>query len=204
MENIELYRELTIEYYNQNAVEFVSTTVGADMESIYEEFEKYINIGGCILDLGCGSGRDSKYFYEKGYHVIAFDAAIAMCEETRKQVPIEVFHQRAEDIAYVGKFDAVWACASLLHVARDNMQVVLRKVVNALKTEGILYGSWKYGDNERVDKGRYFTDYTEKAMIMLIESLRNVELIKIWVTEDVRIEKSDNRWLNILIRKIGA
>ena len=78
MENIELYIESTIEYYNQNAVAFVSTTVGADMESIYEEFEKYINIGGCILDLGCGSGRDSKYFYEKGYHVIAFDAAIAM------------------------------------------------------------------------------------------------------------------------------
>lgn len=75
--------------------------------------------------------------------------------------------------------------------------------MSALKKEGVFYGSWKYGDSDRVDEGRYFADYTEIAMMKLIKSVRNVELLKIWVTEDVRVEKKDNRWLNILVRKVG-
>lgn len=201
MENINLYRKLTIEYYDQNAAEFVNATIGADMERFYAEFEKYIELGGSILDLGCGSGRDSKYFYEKGYHVIAIDASIAMCEETRRRVPVEVHHMKAEDVVYIEEFDAVWACASLLHVLREDMQITFKKIMDAMKAKGIFYGSWKYGEGNRVDGGRYFADYTEKEMLKLIESIHNIELVKMWVTEDVRSEKEGTRWLNILARK---
>lgn len=186
---------MTIDYYDENPVTFVNATVNADMKSLYAEFEKYIEIGGRILDLGCGSGRDCKYFYEKGYRVIAIDASSAMCEETRKRVPIEVLHMRAEDVTYIEEFDAVWACASLLHVKRKNMSITLRKVLDALKIKGIFYGSWKYGESDRIDKGRYFTDYTEKEMIKLVNSIQNIELIKMWVTDDMGTKKETRNGL---------
>lgn len=202
MENVDIYRKSTIEYYNQNAVEFVGATADADMGNIYEEFEKFIDRGASILDLGCGSGRDCKYFKTRGYHVVAVDASIAMCEETRKRASVEVLHLRAEDLVYVEKFDAVWACASLLHVSKRDMQNTLGKVLRALKEKGIFYGSWKYGEGYHVEKGKYYADYTEKEMRKLIQSLQNAELLKLWVTEDVRGKTKGMRWLNLLVKKM--
>ncbi|MDN5332320.1 MAG: hypothetical protein PWP45_1545 [Tepidanaerobacteraceae bacterium] len=43
------------------------------MNEIYEFFLKWLPKGTKILDLGCGSGRDTKYFLENGYEVIAVD-----------------------------------------------------------------------------------------------------------------------------------
>ena len=146
----------SIEYYDQNTTQFVNATIDADMTNVYAEFEKYIDLGGTILDLGCGSGRDSLYFYDKGYKVVAVDPSTAMCSETRKRVPIEVFLMRAEDIGFIEKFDAVWACASLIHVARENMRATVSKIIQALKCGGIFYSSWKYGHGEQVRQGRYF------------------------------------------------
>lgn len=72
----------TIEYYDQNSDMFIKTTIDADMNALYSEFEKYLSTGDSILDIGCGSGRDSKYFPQKGYSVTSIDASKAMCERT--------------------------------------------------------------------------------------------------------------------------
>lgn len=61
----------TIEYYNDHAAEFCNSIQSADMSACYEKFLKYLKIGSKILDAGCGSGRDSKYFIERGFSVIA-------------------------------------------------------------------------------------------------------------------------------------
>ena len=62
----------TIEYYNQNAKEFIRGTVNADMHEHAGRFLAAVGENPArkkILDFGCGSGRDSKYFIEKGYIV---------------------------------------------------------------------------------------------------------------------------------------
>ena len=58
----------TIEYYNKYASRIFEDTVDRDMEPQREEFlEELREIDGdTILDLGCGSGRDSLAFYEQG------------------------------------------------------------------------------------------------------------------------------------------
>ena len=57
--------EKTIAYYNYNAERFVESTINADVSELYMPFEKLLSPGAKILDLGCGSGRDSKYFVQR-------------------------------------------------------------------------------------------------------------------------------------------
>ena len=115
----------TIEYYNTHADRYSEVTRNADMSDIYKRFEEHLKPGSRILDLGCGSGRDSKYFLDKGYDVVSLDASEAMCRKTQELTGKEAVHKRIEDMNYENEFDAVWACASLLHVAKSDMHKIL-------------------------------------------------------------------------------
>lgn len=57
----------TIQYYDQNAACFVENTRDVDFHVIQDEFLEKLPAEAQILDLGCGSGRDTKYFLEHGY-----------------------------------------------------------------------------------------------------------------------------------------
>lgn len=70
----------TLYYYNKNAQKFCQHTVNEDMSIRYQMFEKYLRSGGKILDMGCGSGRDSKYFLNLGYEVVSVDGSKEMCK----------------------------------------------------------------------------------------------------------------------------
>ena len=70
----------TLEYYNSKAKEFVLDTVDVTFTEIQEIFLEYIPVGAKILDFGCGSGRDTKYFLSKGYNVDAMDGSEELCK----------------------------------------------------------------------------------------------------------------------------
>lgn len=193
----------TIEYYEKNAEEFVKSTINADVAGLYKHFEKYLLPECCILDLGCGSGRDSKYFVERGYNVVAMDPSPAMCAKTKEIADVPVFLMKAEELSFKDKFDAIWACASLLHVSRKNMQETMLRISQALKQGGICYCSWKYGDNDRFIEGRYFADYTEELLKGLLKKIDVLEIMEIWSTHDVRKNRYSQKWLNALLRKIS-
>ena len=76
----------TLAYYNENADSYYDHTVGSDMNEQYDFFLKYLPSGVRLLDFGCGSGRDTKYFMDKGFLVTAIDGSEAMCK-MRKAIP---------------------------------------------------------------------------------------------------------------------
>ena len=96
----------TIEYYEEHAVEFIAETQKLKMDAFYEMFEKYIRPGNMILDLGSGSGRDSKYFHDRGYEVVAIDPSLAMCSATKKYAGVEVINCKAIEICLLYTSDA--------------------------------------------------------------------------------------------------
>lgn len=97
-------------------------------------------------------------------------------------------------------FDAIWACASLLHVPRVELEGILKKIRAALKPQGILYLSFKYGTFEGMRNGRYFTDMDESSLASLMDRTGSFSLYKQWISEDVRPDKKGS-WLNALYRK---
>ena len=191
----------TLNFYNQNADDFIAGTQDADMSEQYRFFLKHLAPGGKLLDLGCGSGRDSAYFASQGFAVTAVDGSEALCKRVKENHGIEALCLRFEDIAFQAEYDAIWACASLLHVGKGDMPRVMEKVAAALKPGGILYASFKYGSDERISGGRFFNNYTENDIGTLLTPENHLSLLEYRITEDVRPERSGERWLNFIAKK---
>ena len=193
----------TIQYYNQNATDFVENTRNVDFHVIQDEFLGKLPEGAAILDLGCGSGRDTKYFLEHGYQVNAIDGSAELCalasEYTGIPVRCLLFQEWNEREAY----DGIWACSSLLHLSYGELDDVLCRIENALKPQGILYMSFKHGVFEGERNGRYFLDFTEEKMDQLLKNHTGLRLLRSFHTEDVRPDRKEE-WLNLFLQKINS
>lgn len=125
------------------------------VENLYAPFLSLVKPGGRILDLGCGSGRDSKNFIQKGYEVEAVDSSPTLCRLASDYIGREVICQDMEEIEYRDEFDGTWACASLVHITKKEIHKMLEKLTCALGKTGVLYMSLKYGQGEAVKSGRF-------------------------------------------------
>ena len=196
------YIENTIKYYDINIDSYKNLWLDEfsnnyDFE-IQDIFLSYLNKESKILDLGCGTGRDSKYFKELGYNVESIDGSLEMCKLASNLLKQEVRQINFLDIDYCDVFDGVFACASLLHLSNEDLLIVLKKISNALKENGILYTCFKYGDSTRVDEGRFYNDMNEEKFINILNNVEDLKILKTWVTEQY---KTDTKFINYIIRK---
>lgn len=191
----------TLSYYNKKAKEFVSGTVDVTFTEIQDAFLDYIPVGGKILDFGCGSGRDTKYFLGKGYDVDAIDGSVELCKIASDYTGIAVKQMLFEELDAVEEYDGIWACASILHVTKEQLPDIIRKIATATKQNGTVYLSFKYGDFEGVKNGRYFTYLTEESFEDIVHNIPTLMIDKIWITTDVRAGRGDGQWLNLILKK---
>ncbi len=108
-------------YYQMHAGEFFEQTVAIEMDQLYRTFLEHIPADGKILDAGCGSGRDAKYFLDQGYDVEAFDSSPALAALATAHIAKSVDILRFQDLDHERKYNGIWACASLLHVPIKDM-----------------------------------------------------------------------------------
>ena len=192
---------ITDQYYHSNSQLFFDSTVNADVSSLYERFIRFIPAGGRILDLGCGSGRDTKAFLSMGYFVDAIDGSSDLCKLASEYTGIAVKCMDFMELSAIEEYDAIWACASLLHAPSDSLPIILSKMYDALKPTGIMYISFKYGEYEGERDGRYFTDMTSDSFLSLLAQVPSLVVVEEWYSEDVRPEKSI-KWYNVIVRRV--
>ncbi|QOW51479.1 class I SAM-dependent methyltransferase (plasmid) [Acinetobacter sp. YH12138] len=190
----------TIDYYNQYADQFLQATLYVDMESLYQPFLAELPDSARILDLGCGSGRDTLAFKNKGYQVEAIDYSEELVKKATILSGVKVKLQSFYDLSGVAIYDGIWACASLLHCERSRLVEVIGKLISVLKPGGVLYMSFKYGNSDREKEGRQFTDLDEAQANDLLEQFDNVQQIQQWITVDQRPDRQE-KWLNLLWKK---
>ena len=191
----------TLQYYNANAKSFTANTFFVDFSQIQQEFLTTLPPGAYILDFGCGSGRDTKYFLEHGYKVDAIDGSLELCKLASAHTGIKVRQMLFQDLLERERYDGIWACASILHVAKNELPDILQRMYNALKPNGIIYASFKYGGFEGVRNGRYFSDFTEESFSKLVKGIHGLVIEKMWITGDVRDGREEEKWLNIILRR---
>ena len=190
----------SIDYYNRYAVPYYEETVDVDMTEVIEPFMELLPENAEVLDLGCGSGRDTIVLEERGFYVTPMDGSEEMCKLAEINTDQEVLQMTYDEMEFDDVFDGIWACAALVHLTDDEMREIMKKLIQALKADGILYFSVHKGDRDGIYNGRYFRDYTRKELSDLMEEFPELELINIWTTLDARSGKSDGQLLNVLAK----
>lgn len=191
----------TLNYYEQNADQFIRSTRDADFSETQNRFLDCLKPGGKILDLGCGSGRDIKYFLQKGYPVEAIDGSAELCRAASEYTGIPVRQMLFGDFAGWEEYDGIWACASILHLPYRELQKITEVLAQALKPGGILYTSFKYGTYEGIRNARYFTDMTREKFQAMIDGIETLTIKEMWITSDIRKGRETEKWLNIILSK---
>ncbi|MCI6152377.1 MAG: class I SAM-dependent methyltransferase [Fusobacterium perfoetens] len=189
---------MSVNFYNENALNFFEGTVNSDMKDLYSLFLKELPKNASILDLGCGSGRDSKYFIDNGYKVIASDFSKELSILASQYIGQEVVVEDMRKITYENIFDGIWACASMLHLTENEIIDTLNRCYKALKEQGIIYLSFKYGNENYKKDGRSFTCFTEEKFLNLLSNTR-LKCKSILQTNDVRKGRENEKWLNIIL-----
>ena len=193
---IQTYEELAEDYYNSHF----------DINEIKDIADLFIQHlkGQKILDIGCGPGRDAKYFSEQGLDVTGIDLTSNFVKMASKNVPNATFkHMDMRNLDFPeNTFDGIWGCASFLHVPKKDAKNTLLGFKKILKPSGLIYLSVKQGDDEKfVEKGEYkgrtkfFAFYSETEFKNLFE-VCDFNIVK--VTKD---DKKGNLWLNVFATK---
>ena len=191
----------TINYYNKYTKSFIQTTRSVDFTNIQNKFLSYLPSGASILDFGCGSGRDTKYFLEKGYQVAATDGSAELCRLAGSFTGIKVKEMLFQELDEIGVYDGIWACSSILHLPKQELLSVIPKMCIALKDNGVIYTSFKYSNFEGERNGRYFTDFMEDTFREFIKVIPELTVEDQWITLDVRPGRGEEKWLNLILRK---
>lgn len=191
----------TLEYYNEKSDLFAGDTVDLEFSSIQDSFLKYLEPGSLILDFGCGSGRDSRYFMSKGFKVEAIDGSEEMVKIASNVTGLPVKQMMFNELDENERYDGIFACASILHVPYNELPDIFTRLKKAVKKNGYIYVSFKYGEYEGYRNGRYFTDLNEERFTSLLEEVKGLTIIEETITSDARKGREDEKWLNVILRK---
>ena len=199
----------TIDYYNKNYEPFIQSTRDVVFNSTQDKFldkvsnafsnTKPKNIS--LIDFGCGSGRDVKYFKDKGFSIEAIDGCAELCKAASDYSGVEVKEVLFQDWKPSHQFHGIWACASILHLPKNELLDVLKTLSLSLIENGILYTSFKYSDFEGERHGRYFTDFTEDSFKTFISVIKELKIIDYWISSDARPNRENEKWLNLILQR---
>lgn len=191
----------TLEYYEINASSFAEETIDVDFTESQMKFISLLPKSGYILDFGCGAGRDTRFFLSKGFAVDATDGSEKLCEIASRNTGAEVKQMLFSELDENAKYDGIWACSSILHLPKGELKAVFEKMIRALKPKGYIYSSFKYGDFEGYRNDRYYTDFTSETFRIYMKEYPQMKVIEEWVSADVRPDRGDEKWLNLILQR---
>ena len=148
--------EDTLQFYRRNAGAYAGWAKPPSTR--LKGFLALLPPGGSILELGCGAGNHSAEMLAAGFSVRATDGSPEMAEIASRRLGQRVDAMRFDQLEEHEAYDGIWASACLLHVPRDELTGILRRIHRALKRDGLFYASFKIGegDDGRDKLGRYY------------------------------------------------
>ena len=187
-------------FYNERAKSYFEQTVNLDMDAARKHFAQHVEPGGLVVDAGCGSGRDSRWFLDNGFCCYSYDASDELAARAQAYLgaPLQVHCHRHDALALGEPADGIWASASLLFLSDEDLATALQTFHRNLKPGGVLFTSFKHGSGWRQDGERRFRDLRPEDAVLL-EQLSGLKLLRVHSDEDA--QGRGNQWNSFLLRK---
>jgi SAM-dependent methyltransferase len=165
---------VTLQHYQDSAQTFRQGTWDHDVTQNITALLRHIQGEApfALLDFGCGPGRDLCALQAMGHAPVGLDGCADFVAMAREASGCEVWQQDflALDLP-AGRFDGIYANASLFHVPRSELPRVLDQLHAALKPGGVLFSSNPRGDNqEGWNGGRYGSYHDLQNWTRLLEA----------------------------------
>jgi 2-polyprenyl-3-methyl-5-hydroxy-6-metoxy-1,4-benzoquinol methylase len=164
----------TVRAYDLDAASYAASSARMpdSVRADIEEFVALVGAGARVLEIGSGGGRDALVMEELGLVVRRTDITPAFVTLLREQGhDCDLLDPLVDDLSSAeGPYDAVWANASLLHVARADLPAVLSRLAAVTRDGGLLRISLKEGDGEdwsthgSITRPRHFTYWQAAAL----------------------------------------
>lgn len=193
----------TVRAYDLDAVAYAERTVAPTPRLLagIERLAAGVGPGGRVLEIGSGGGRDAALMEELGLHVRRTDVTPGFVALLREQGhEADLLDPLTDDLGSPdGPYDGVWANASLLHVARPDLPVVLARLAGVTRPGGLLVLAVKRGDGEgwsthgSVRAPRHFTYWQADPLLAVVAGAGWTEV----VVEPVVGDGTTQEWLEV-------
>lgn len=197
----------TVRSYDAVAAQYAAeaATMPKWVAAEIDEFVTALGGSGRVLEVGSGGGRDALELEKRGISVRRTDISKGfvdlLCERGFDADLLDPLTDNLADPQRPGTpYDGIWACACLIHVAREDLGTVLGRLAEATRTGGRLHVSVREGDGAEVSTHgsaeaprRYVETYWREP------ALRSAVTDAGWIVSDIcqYIGKPDDRWLSV-------
>ena len=199
----------TLSYYEHNAKDLSKRYESANVDNIHTLLLKVFDTKSYLLEIGCGSGRDASFMYQNGYDILAIDGSEKMIAEAKRCHPelidrLEVIQIPDELNVVPSSFDGVYSIATLMHLKKESIDQIFKKIATILKSNGKFLFSVSIqrddiDDNGKDEKGRHFTTMSENEWIGYAEKY-GLQLEYLETTGD-GLGRVGIVWLTCVVRK---
>lgn len=193
----------TLAFYEANTARYSHDFRQAPSRHL-DSFLDRLAAGARVLELGCGGGRDAARMAQRGFSVDPTDASAAMVARAREGYGLPARTMRFDDLNAHAAYDAVWAHACLIHIARVDIPAILASIHAALRPRGWHFANFKLGEGEGRDPLGRLTNFPDETWLEDAYRAAGFALVQ---TERYRGEGADGvvrDWYALTVRKDGA
>ena len=191
------------DYYQENYLKYHDQTFAIDPTSFLSPLARCLAPSSTILDVGCGSGRDMRWFKDRGFRPTGFERSQNLCTLGRKHSGCPVVEGDFETYNFSDlQTDALVLVGALVHVPHNRFSEILSNIVQALKPGGYMLITMKEGGTTSEDAGdRVFFLWRDEDLKIVFERLN---LAVVDFSRQVSKIRENDVWLGYVLEKLSS
>jgi SAM-dependent methyltransferase len=151
---LETYERIADAYERRHGDGDGRSTGDEEIASALERFTDRLPAGGTVLDVGCGPGWETAALDAGGYDVVGLDLTRGFCDQAAERAPGRVLQADMRTLPLADDAVAgIWACASLLHVPREDVRATIEGFGRVLEPRGHCWLTVKEGEGTTTGDG---------------------------------------------------